>query len=239
MSAPFGGTPALPFNTVNTAPPAQSTSRQRIYDDLAALPRPRKHYQRYYTIREANENMWHARQGLHDFLRGYYHFKSADWGGNRPTDWRPAPQRNEPRCPTLHHAAEPGHGRNCGGGHAVSGTHCSQHLIARLGSGGVHHGICTDRPSRRPKPLSDGPQPYRVEEVELYAGKTIDQPSMFISGASDWGTYQKPGSFERMQESACTDMREVHLLDGAGYWVQQEQAEATSQLLLEFLGGLG
>ena len=28
--------------------------------------------------------MWHARHGLHAFLRGYYHFKSADWTANRP-----------------------------------------------------------------------------------------------------------------------------------------------------------
>jgi pimeloyl-ACP methyl ester carboxylesterase len=61
---------------------------------------------------------------------------------------------------------------------------------------------------------------------------------MFISGASDWGTYQSPGSFERMQESACTNMQSVHLVDGAGHWVQQEQAEETSRLLLEFLDGL-
>jgi pimeloyl-ACP methyl ester carboxylesterase len=71
-------------------------------------------------------------------------------------------------------------------------------------------------------------------EVELYSGKTIDQPSMFISGASDWGTYQSPGSFERMQERACTDMRAVHLIDGAGHWVQQEQPEAVNQLLINF-----
>ena len=85
MSAPFGGTPTLPFATVND-PPEDSGAAQRasIYDDLAALPRPRKHYQRYYTTRGANENMWHASQGVHDFLRGYYHFKSADWEGNQP-----------------------------------------------------------------------------------------------------------------------------------------------------------
>ena len=75
-------------------------------------------------------------------------------------------------------------------------------------------------------------------EQQLYAGKTIDQPSMFISGASDWGSYQSPGNFERMQESACTDMREVHLVQGAGHWVQQEQAEETSRLLLNFLENL-
>jgi pimeloyl-ACP methyl ester carboxylesterase len=27
----------------------------------------------------------------------------------------------------------------------------------------------------------------------------------------------------------------VHLLDGAGHWVQQEQAEAASRLLIDFL----
>ena len=45
---------------------------------------PRKHYQTYYTTREANENMWHPPQGIHNFLRAYYHMKSADWAGNKP-----------------------------------------------------------------------------------------------------------------------------------------------------------
>ncbi len=83
MSAPFGGAPTLPFNTATgsrSAPPAPDT----IYDDLAKLTPPRKHYQRYYQTREANENMWHPPQGLHAFLRAYYHMKSADWKANRP-----------------------------------------------------------------------------------------------------------------------------------------------------------
>ena len=33
---------------------------------------------------EANQNMWHAPQGVHDFLRAYYHMKSADWKENAP-----------------------------------------------------------------------------------------------------------------------------------------------------------
>ena len=28
--------------------------------------------------------MWHCKQGVHDFLRAYYHHKSADWRQNRP-----------------------------------------------------------------------------------------------------------------------------------------------------------
>ena len=42
-------------------------------------------------------------------------------------------------------------------------------------------------------------------------------------------------NFERMQTSACTDMRGCHLLDGAGHWVQQEQPEHVSRLLTQFL----
>jgi pimeloyl-ACP methyl ester carboxylesterase len=73
-------------------------------------------------------------------------------------------------------------------------------------------------------------------EMELYAGRKIEQPSLFISGASDWGTYQSPGALEQMQEEACTDMRGVHLIPGAGHWVQQEQPERTVELLIDFLG---
>jgi pimeloyl-ACP methyl ester carboxylesterase len=38
-----------------------------------------------------------------------------------------------------------------------------------------------------------------------------------------------------MRNSACTHMSEFHLLDGAGHWVQQEQPEQVSALLVQFL----
>ena len=87
MSAPFGGPPALPFNTADAprTSTAGNTAADRIYDELAALKPPRKHYQRYYSTREANDNMWHAPQGIHAFLRAYYHMKSADWKQNKPS----------------------------------------------------------------------------------------------------------------------------------------------------------
>jgi pimeloyl-ACP methyl ester carboxylesterase len=58
---------------------------------------------------------------------------------------------------------------------------------------------------------------------------------MFIGGKSDWGVYQSPGALERMQKVACTKMVATHLVDGAGHWVQQEQPEAVSTLLVAFL----
>jgi pimeloyl-ACP methyl ester carboxylesterase len=74
MSAPFAGPPV---------PPANRTI-DRIHDELAALARPRKHYQWYYSTREADGDMRNCPQGVHAFLRAYYHYKSADWKQNRP-----------------------------------------------------------------------------------------------------------------------------------------------------------
>ena len=38
-----------------------------------------------------------------------------------------------------------------------------------------------------------------------------------------------------MQTTACTDMRAVHLVEGAGHWVQQERPDATAELICQFL----
>jgi len=65
--------------------------------------------------------------------------------------------------------------------------------------------------------------------------RSIRVPAAFIAGKSDWGTYQFPGSFERMQSTACERMTACHLVEGAGHWVQQEQPEETNRLLLSFL----
>ena len=75
------------------------------------------------------------------------------------------------------------------------------------------------------------------DEMERFAGRTIDQPSLFIAGASDWGTHQSPGRLDRMKQRVCTDLRGVHLVDGAGHWVQQERPAETTALIVDFLAG--
>ncbi len=75
---------------------------------------------------------------------------------------------------------------------------------------------------------------YRAE-MQMFSGLTIDVPSCFISGSGDWGVYQSPGSLERMQKTACTNMLGVHSVEKAGHWVQQEQPEKVSELLIQFL----
>ena len=76
----------------------------------------------------------------------------------------------------------------------------------------------------------------RNADLGAYTGRAIDVPSMFIAGASDWGVYQVPGAFEQMQSSVLARMRGCHLVPGAGHWVQQEQPEEVTRLLLGFLG---
>ena len=87
-----------------------------------------------------------------------------------------------------------------------------------------------------------GLQSYRVGssgrfngDLLTFSGRTIDRPSMFIAGKADWGAYQNPGALERMQKTACTRMVATQFVDGAGHWVQQEQPERTSGLILDFL----
>lgn len=238
MSAPFGGPPSIPFDTIDNPPPAPPAG-PGIHDNLANLPRPRKHYQRYYTTREANGNMWHADQGLGNFIRAYYHHKSADWERNQPFRLAARTAEEWAKMPTYYIMDLADGMAETVAEHMPS----PDQVAANDWLTDAELAVYAEEFDRTG--FQGGLNSYRMgatgigaAESQLYAGKTLDQPSMFISGASDWGTYQSPGNFERLQEEVCTDMRAVHLVEGAGHWVQQERAEETSRLLLEFLGKL-
>jgi pimeloyl-ACP methyl ester carboxylesterase len=72
-------------------------------------------------------------------------------------------------------------------------------------------------------------------EALTFAGRKIDVPATFIGGKSDWGVYQNPGALERLESAICTNYRGTRLVDGAGHWVQQEQPEQVSRLIVDFL----
>jgi len=229
MSAPFGGPPSVPFG-----PPA--AKGPDIHAALAALPRPRKHYQWYYSTRPANENMWRAKQGVHDFLRAYYHHKSADWKANKPFELASWTAEELAKMPTYYimDLAD-------GMAEAVAKEMPSAAEIAVnkwLPDGELK--VYSDEYQRNG--FQGGLNWYRVRttgrtngELEVFTGRTVDVPATFISGKSDWGIYQVPGAIARMQNSACTKMKEIHLIDGAGHWVQQEQPDEVNRLLLRFL----
>ena len=70
-------------------------------------------------------------------------------------------------------------------------------------------------------------------ELQLFAGRTIVVPSLFLSGKSVWGVYQRAGSLDGMKR-ACTKFDGVELVDGAGHWVQQEQSAKVADRLVSF-----
>jgi pimeloyl-ACP methyl ester carboxylesterase len=234
MSAPFAGPPALPFDTAD-APPL-SAFVPDIHRALAALDPPRKHYQWYYSTRPANDEMWHCPQGVHAFLRGYFHYKSADWQGNRPYPLKSWSAEELAKMPTYYIMDRDRDMAQTVVPVMPSATEVAacrwlsdDELAVYAGEyrrTGFQGGLNWYR--SRTTGLADS-------ELQLFSGRTIDVPSMFVAGKSDWGTYQRPGNFERMQTAACTRMVGVHLVDGAGHWVQQEQAERVAQLLCEFL----
>jgi pimeloyl-ACP methyl ester carboxylesterase len=226
MSAPFDGPPAV----------SPAASGNNIHDALAALPRPRKHYQWYYSTRPANADMLRCPQGVHAFLRAYYHHKSADWLQNKPYRLAGWTAEELAKMPTYY----------------IMDLHENMaETVAHEMPSAAQIAACRWLPDNelavyageyQRNGFQGGLQWYRrgtggldTAELQLFAGRTIDVPALFIAGSSDWGTYQRPGSFERMQESACTRMLGCHLIDGAGHWVQQEQPEKVSELLLQFL----
>jgi pimeloyl-ACP methyl ester carboxylesterase len=233
MSAPFGGPPKLPFDTADK--PA-SPREDPVHQELARLQRPRKHYQWYYSTRRANGDMVNAPQGLHDFLRAYYHHKSADWKDNQPYPLKAWSADELAKLPAYYVmdldktmpetvAAEMPSLEEIAANKWLPDSSLAFYAaeFARTGfQGGLQWYRC-------------GTSGVFGAELQLWSGRTIDVPSCFISGKQDWGTYQRAGAFEAMQNNVCTAMIGCHLVDSAGHWVQQEQPEQVRRLLLQFI----
>jgi len=77
--------------------------------------------------------------------------------------------------------------------------------------------------------------PSFIAQFRLFAGRTIDVPSAFFGGKSDWAVYMTPGAVDVMRSRACTRMQEYAVLDGAGHWLQQEQPDPVCTALVSFL----
>jgi pimeloyl-ACP methyl ester carboxylesterase len=200
MSAPFAGPPDVTQAAVPEA--------DRVHAALAALDRPRKHYQRYYATRDANQNMWRSAAGVHAFLRGYFHYKSADWSGNKPFRLASWSAGELAKMPTYYIMDA-----DVGTAESVAAAMPEEAAIAScrwLTEAELK--VYGDEYARTS--FQGGLQWYRcriegvgLAEQQVFAGRRIEVPSLFIAGASDWGVYQTPGALERMRDVVCADMR--------------------------------
>lgn len=234
MSAPYPGVPTFRFDGRKGAEQAA-----RVHQDLAAMTPSRLHYQRYFCTPQANADMLDYDQGLHDFLRAYFHMKSADWPGNTPAPLASASAADLASMPEYY---------------VMQASKTMPETVAPAMPTPEQVNNCAWLPDDElatytrlfaSTGFQGGLQWYRAfasaasqAELLLFAGKTIRVPACFIAGEKDWGIYQSPGAFEAMQSRACTDLRSCDLLPGAGHWVQQEQPKVVVEKLLGFLRGL-
>jgi len=237
MSAPFPGVPAFPFNTAGSgAAPAQpSADQQKLAAALAALSPPRMLYQHYLGTREANHDLSHPPEGLHQFLRTFFHVKSADWSGNNPQPLK-APTPDEFAQLPRYYVMQRGQTmpENVAPFRPTPAEVSACHWLtepelavysAEYGRTGFQGALQTYRVYT---------DPALTAELRLFSGRTIDVPALFIGGRSDWATYIAPGALERMRTTATTRLGDIALIDGAGHWIQQEQPAELARHLLAF-----
>lgn len=225
MSGPNPGPPKLPFEPAATD----------LHAELACLDRPRKHYQWYYSGASAERDMLNCRQGFHAFMRAYYHYKSADWDGNRPFLLADASAQELAKLPTYYvmdlHAdmaqtvapfmpdAE-----KIAANRWLTDAQLSVY-VAAFAETGLQAALNWYRC------MTNG---MNTADFALFSGRKIEVPTMFIAGKHDWGMYKKAGEYEKMVSELSTRWFGARHIDGAGHWVQQEQPEAVARALLAF-----
>jgi pimeloyl-ACP methyl ester carboxylesterase len=239
LSSPFEGPPSMPFDTANGVPaPRPAQTDDELDAELAKLNPPRKYYQNYQRTRGANDNMLHAPQGLHAFFRAYYHYKSADWKGNKPHPLKARVAEEMAKIPTYYVME-----RDKGMAETVAPmmpsaaeiAACKWLTEAEVEVYATEYARTEFTGALQGYRVRRGSDPKSLADLRTFSGRTIDVPSMYVAGRSDWGVYQTPGAVDRMRTTACTRMVGFHLLEGAGHWVQQEQPEQVSALLIQFL----
>jgi len=239
MSSPFEGPPSLPFDSANgTALPKPAPSDDELDAELAKLNPPRKYYQNYQRTRGANDDMLHAPQGLHAFFRAYYHYKSADYKGNKPHPLKARTAEEMAQIPTYYvMERDKGMAANVAPfmPSAAEIAACKWLTEPEVEVYATEYGRTGFTGALQGYRVRRGSDPKSIGEMLTFSGRAIDVPSQYIAGKSDWGVYQTPGAVDKMRNSACTHMVGFHLLDGAGHWVQQEQPEQVSKLLVQFL----
>ncbi|EME45093.1 hypothetical protein DOTSEDRAFT_70967 [Dothistroma septosporum NZE10] len=232
------------------APPTPQFSDQAqkpkldIQAELAKLNPPRKHYKWYNSSPGAAEDWNSPPQGLEKYLRGYFHLKSADWDKNDPHPLQAWSAKDIEIMPEYYVMKKDDTFPQTVEKNMQSEDYSKTEKWLppddlkvyvkewqRVGFQGALNWYRAQTAST----------PQSKKDMFLYSGRRIDVPCMFISGKQDWGNYQQPGAFQAYEDGKCVKagcFKGARLIDHAGHWVQQEQPEATTKEVLQFLRGL-
>ena len=225
MSSPFAGPPKV-----------KTDDGFDIHRDLAQLPSPRKHYQKYFGEREAETHMLNAPCGFRQFLRAYFHCKSADWSGNQPhplSHWSATEIARMPRYYIMDLDADMAQTAisMAPSQEEVDACHWLEkaeleYFANEFKKTGLQGGLNWYRRAASAEEQS---------ALATFEGQKIQAPLAFIGGAQDWGVRQFPGALEAMEAQATKDFRGTFLIEGVGHWVQQEKPEAVLKVIRQML----
>lgn len=221
MSAPFAGPPK-----------AKAADSLDIHYDLAQLSPPRKHYQWYFGERSAEANMLNAPGGFANFMRAYFHCKSADWSGNRPhllARWSADDLARMPRYYIMDQDAGMAETALSMAPSKQQAGACQwldqaelEMYAAEFEATGLQGGLNWYRRSTSAEEKA---------ALAVFSGQKIQAPLTFVGGEKDWGVWQAPGALQAMETQASVDYRGTHLIENAGHWVQQEQPEVVLEVI--------
>ncbi|KAL1310660.1 hypothetical protein AAFC00_000927 [Neodothiora populina] len=208
-----------------------------IQADLARLNPPRKHYKWYNSTAPAARDWETPKQGLHEFLRGYFHLKSADWKHNNPhplKEWSAKELEQMPHyyiMPLDMTMPETVAREMDDEDDRLTTRWLSDADLAvyvrEWQRTGFQGGLNWYR-------AQISASPVQRRDMLLFAGRKIEVPCAFISGEQDWGNFQQPGALHDYKNT-CSDFRGVTFIANAGHWVQQEQPEKFTEAVLDFL----
>ena len=154
--------------------------------------------------------MWHAPQGVHAFLRAYYHLKSADWKENKPYPLAVVDRRASwRRCrPTTSWTCDKDMAETVAHGHAVAGGDRGEHVADGQRAGGLR-ARSTAAPASRAAcsgtaAMTERRDTRRSCSCFPAARSTCRRASSpaRATGASTSG----PARSSAMQDEACTNM---------------------------------
>lgn len=230
-ASPFGGAPPA------GAPLAAPFLDHPVHAELARLSEPRKHYQAYYSGPDANGDMWRPPQGIHQFLRGYYYQKSADWNGNEPEplkEWTGAQLASMPHyycMPANSSMAEIAAAAMPDAKAVAACAWLTEHDLAVAASEFARTGFQPALNWYR-SALAEG---MSARDLMPFRGRRLEIPVAFVAGSADWGPYQAPGLLDVMRDRLATRPVAIHFIDRAGHWVHQEQPEGFAETIFSTL----